>query len=103
MVHCGPNAFKETSFVGPWVQTTGLSIIGGCASSVSITRCIFYNILDDMHRNYRPVQINTWVDDCPQLHVGDIEFLKTRVPETAIAYAQKLKTKDLTSRVRLPL
>ena len=49
LVHCGPRAFKEKTFVGPWVQTTGLSIIAGCASSVSITRCVLYNILDDMH------------------------------------------------------
>ena len=89
LVHCGPRAFKEKSFVGPWVQTTGLSIIAGCASSVSITRCILYNILGDMRRNYRPAQINTWFDDCPQLHVGDKDFLKNHCPRNCDAFCSK--------------
>ena len=74
LVHCGPRAFKEKSFVGPWIQTTGLSIMSGCGSSVSTTRCILYNIMDDMHRNYRPIQINTCADDCPQIHVGEMDL-----------------------------
>ena len=59
LCHCGPRAFKERSVVGSWLQNTGLSIIAGCASSVSINRCILYNIVDDMRRRYRPIQINT--------------------------------------------
>ena len=48
-----------------------------------------------MHSNYRPVQINTQVDDCPQVHVGDKEFLKTHVPETAVAFARKRENQGL--------
>ena len=54
--HMGPRAFKERNFVGPWVQVTDLGIIAGCTSSVSITRCILYNILEDMHNTYRHIQ-----------------------------------------------
>ena len=43
-----------------------------------------------MHLNYRPIQINTWVDDCPQLHVGTDDFLRTHVTATAKAFAEEL-------------
>ena len=70
LVHVGPRAFKEKKFIGPWLQSTGLSIVAGCVSFVSITRCILYNVVSSMHINYRPIQINTFVDDCPQIHTG---------------------------------
>ena len=38
LCHCGPRAYKERAFVGPWLLVTGLSIIAGCGSLVSITR-----------------------------------------------------------------
>ena len=40
-----------------------------------------------MHRRYRPIQINTWVDDCPQVHVGLKDLLLEHVPEAAKAFA----------------
>ena len=83
LVHCGPRAFKEKSFVGPWVQTTGLSIIAGCASSVSITRCILYNILDYMHRaigQCRFINGLTIVPNCMWVtkNFSKVMFLKRR-------------------------
>ena len=30
LVHVGPRAFKEKNFIGPWLQSTGLSIVAGC-------------------------------------------------------------------------
>ena len=81
LVHCGPRAFKDKSFIGPWLQSTDLSTVAGCTSSVSITRCILYNVASEMHLTYRPIQINTWVDDCPQLHVGTEAFLASHAPK----------------------
>ena len=54
--HCGPRAFKERQFIGSWIQVTDLSIVAGCITSVSHTRNILYNILDEMHRAYQPVK-----------------------------------------------
>ena len=88
--HCGPRAFKERQFIGPWLQVTDLSIVAGCVSSVSHTRNLLYNILEDMHRAYQPVQITTWVDDCPQVHVGDLAILENHAPEAAIHFATLL-------------
>ena len=92
LVHCGPRAFKEKNFIGPWLQSTGLSIVAGCVSSVSITRCILYNVVSSMHINYRPIQINTFVDDCPQIHTGTEEFLSSHVPVAARAFATEMRS-----------
>ena len=89
LVHCGPRAFKDKSFIGPWLQSTGLNIVAGCTSSVSITRCILYNVVSEMDLNYPPIQTTTWVDDCPQLHVGPEAFLASRAPVAATAFAKK--------------
>ena len=43
-----------------------------------------------MRRRYRPIQINTWVDDCPQVHVGEKDFLLEHVPVAAAAFAGML-------------
>ncbi len=34
-----------------------------------------------------PIQINTWVDDCPQVHVGEMDLLLRHVPVAANAFA----------------
>ncbi len=91
LAHVGPRAFKEKSFIGPWLQSTGLSIVAGCVSSVSITRCILYNVVSSMHINYRPIQINTFVGDCPQIHTGTEEFLASHVPVAARAFASEMR------------
>ena len=49
-----------------------------------------YNILEEMHRAYQPLQITTWVDDCPQVHVGDLSILENHAPEAAIHFATLL-------------
>ena len=92
LAHVGPRAFKEKSFIGPWLQSTGLSIVAGCVSSVSITRCILYNVVSSMHLDYRPIQINTFVDDCPQIHTGTEEFLASHVPVAARAFASEMRS-----------
>ena len=92
LAHVGPRAFKEKSFIGPWLQSAGLSIVAGCVSSVSITRCILYNVVSSMHLNYRPIQINTFVDDCPQIHTGTEEFLAYHVHVAARAFATEMRS-----------
>ena len=94
--HCGPRAFKERQFVGPWMQVTDLSIVAGCVTSVSHTRNLLYNILEEMHRAYQPVQITTWVDDCPQVHVGDLSILENHAPEAAIHFATLLSKRGFS-------
>ena len=92
LVHVGPRAFKEKNFIGPWLQSTGLSIVAGCVSSVSITRCILYNVVSSMHINYRPIQINTFVDDCPQIHTGTNKNMSSHVPVAASAFATEMRS-----------
>ena len=92
LAHVGPRAFKEQSFIGPWLQSTGLSIIAGCVSSASITRCVLYNVVSAMHLNYRPIQLNTFVDDCPQMQTGTEAFLASHVPVAAGTFASEMRS-----------
>ena len=94
--HCGPRAFKERQFIGSWIQVTDLSIIAGCLTSVSHTRNLLYNILEEMHKSYQPVEIKTWVDDCPQVHVGDTSILEDHAPKAAIHFATLLGKRGFT-------
>ena len=74
-VHMGPRAFKEGKYISPWLESSGCSILAGCVTSVSLTRALLYDVLDDMHRTCSPITMRTWVDDCFQLHTGPRDFV----------------------------
>ena len=74
-VHMGPRAFKEGNYISPWFESSGCSILAGCVTSVSLTRALLYDVLDDMHRSFSPITMRTWVDDCFQLHTGPRDFI----------------------------
>jgi len=48
-----------------------------------------------MHAEYMPIEIKSFVDDCPQLHTGKAQFLVQHVPKAAVAFAQKLRARNL--------
>ena len=50
-VHMGPRAFKEGKYISSWMESSGCSILAGCITSVSLTRALLYDVLDDMHRS----------------------------------------------------
>ena len=85
-VHMGPRAFKEGKYISPWIESSGLSILAGCVTSVSLTRALLYDLLDSMHRNCRPVTIRTWVDDCFQLHTGPATFVVEHAFKAAMLF-----------------
>ena len=84
-VHLGPRAFKEGKYVSSWMESSGRSILAGCVTSVSLTRALLYEVLDDMHRSCSPITLRTWVDDCFQLHTGPRAF----VAEHALVSARR--------------
>ena len=94
-VHMGPRAFKEGKFISPWVESSGLSILAGCVTSVSLTRALLYDVLDDMHRSCSPITLRTWVDDCFQLHTGPKAFVLEHALSAAQKFAQLIADKGL--------
>ena len=94
-VHMGPRAFKEGKFISTWVESSGLSILAGCITSVSLTRALLYDILDDMHRSCSPVTLRTWVDDCFQLHTGPKAFVLEHAFSAAQKFAQLVADRGL--------
>ena len=95
-VHMGPRSFKEGRFISPWVEPSGLSILAGCMTSVSLTRTLLYDMLDEVLRSCRPVTLRTWVDDMFQLHTGPKEFVVQHALTTALRFAELVRSKRLT-------
>ena len=91
--HMGPRAFKEGKFISSWFLPSGLSILAGCLTSVSLTGALLYDTLDHMHRQFRPIQIKSWVDDLFQLHAGPKEFIVPHAHAAAIALVRMLQAK----------
>ena len=74
-----------------------------CLTSVSHTRNLLYNILDEMHRSYERVEVNSWVDDCPHVHVGDEEVLQKHAPEVAKAFVARLRLRGFSISLKSTL
>jgi len=72
-VHNAIRAFKEGPYISQFVLPNGSSILAGCARSVSFSRAALYEVLESMHRDYRPCDIKSYVDyvdDLPQVKVS---------------------------------
>ena len=94
-VHMGPRAFKEGKFISSWVESSGRSILAGCMTSVSLTRALLYDILDNMHRSCSPITLRTWVVDCLQLHTGPKAFVLEHAFGAAQKFAQLIADRGL--------
>ena len=100
-VHTAARAFKEGPYVSQFVQPTGTSILAGCGRSISFTRAALYEVLDSMHRGYKPCQIKTYVDDIPQMHTGPADIISDRTVFQAAAIVQKLEAEGLPSHLKV--
>ena len=85
-VHTASRAFKEGPYVSHFIRPTGNSILAGCRRSIQFTRNALYNTLDEMHRQYRPCSITTFVDDLAQTFTGPLEVVR----ESAIVQGRHL-------------
>eukprot|EP00959_Pyramimonas_sp_CCMP1952_P393069 8236040-Pyramimonas_sp.AAC.1 len=45
-------------------------ILAGCNQSVDGARVGLFEMLQDLHDSFRPLQLDTWADDCSQRVVG---------------------------------
>ena len=95
-VHAGARAFKEGPYISDFVQPAGVSILAGCGRSVSFTRAALYDVLESMHRDYRPCHIQTFVDDIPQMHMGPEDVIIDQAIEQSIALSAKLQAEGFT-------
>ena len=66
-VHLGPRAFKEGRYTSGWCESSGTSLLAGCLTSCALTKPLLYDMLDSLHRDYRPITIKTWIDDMFQM------------------------------------
>jgi hypothetical protein len=90
-VHTAARAFKEGPYISQFIQPTGVSILAGCGGSVSFARAALYEVLEGMHRDYMPCNIQSFVDDLPQVHMGPEEIILEQAIELATALASRLR------------
>ncbi|CAE8616817.1 unnamed protein product, partial [Polarella glacialis] len=62
-VHRGVRYITAEECVSMPITVTNRSILAGCAQSVAWTRCFLHDLLGQLHATYKPVSIQSWVDD----------------------------------------
>ena len=87
LVHSSARVISANSCISDFVVPER-SILAGCTQSIAWTRLFLFELLDYLHRAYRPTTIQSWVDDLSQRTQGP-ESLVTRMAEAcAVELAQ---------------
>ena len=95
MVHRGDRYLTFAGCVSKPIPIKGKSILAGCPQSVAWTRCLLHDILDHMHAAYRPVSIQSWVDDLAQRVQGSPKVVLEKTVSVCLELARQLKHKRL--------
>jgi hypothetical protein len=53
------------------------SLIAGCGQAVDYSRLALWEVLEDLHRRYRPLELSSWVDDLGHQEIGHIVGYKS--------------------------
>jgi hypothetical protein len=84
LVHTSARTIKQRKCYSK-IVIPDRSIIAGCLQSVAWTRLYLYDILQEVHNDYKPVQVKTFVDDLSQFMfgtTGQVVDLMTRCAKT---------------------
>ena len=69
-VHSADRVLVSDGCCSEPIGIEGRSIIAGCMQSTTLTKALLHDMLDHLHRRYRPVSIQSYVDDLAQRHQG---------------------------------
>ena len=69
------------------------SIVAGCTRSVCWSRCLLYQVLDDLHKNYRPLEVQSWVDDLAARVSHTREIAIAKAVEGSVALVEGLRAR----------
>ena len=92
VMHMAPKVLRHKgAYSLPVLASKGILV--GCMQSVTWTRVFLWEMLDFAHKQFKPVKIESWVDDLVLLAIGS----STQVPRLA-ADASLYVTKELARR-----
>ena len=74
-VHTGNRYIISDGCVSEPIPMRGKSILAGCMQSVAWTRFFLHDLLEHVHRAYRPISVQSWVDDLAQRIQGAQEIV----------------------------
>ena len=80
-----------------------ISITAGCGHSVNLSRFHLFEVLDHVHRAWRPTEVSSWVDDLAQQTFGSPGMLLRHVPEVAIDIKERLQQVGIKISVKTAL
>ena len=87
LVHMAARVLTDAAGISQVVVPT-CSILAGCVQSVCWTRLLLYDLLEELHAAYRPVQIRSWVDDLAQWMVGSTKAVVQQMSSCGVALAE---------------
>jgi hypothetical protein len=67
------------------------SLFAGCGQSIDYSRLALWRILEAVHAQYRPRELETWVDDLHHLEIGHMEQVIERITTISVGLAQGLR------------
>ncbi len=67
------------------------SLIAGCGQSIDFSRLALWRILENMHGDYMPKQLETWVDDLHHLELGHATMVAEQLLRVSLGLAGELR------------
>ncbi len=68
------------------------SLAAGCGQAVDYSRLALWEVLEDLHLRYRPLQLSSWVDDLGHQEVGHERVATTRAISVAVDLVRGLRS-----------
>jgi hypothetical protein len=89
-MHRAPRRLRASGAVSD-IITPGRSLLAGCSQSVDIAKLALWDILETAHANFRPLVLESWVDDLSQRHVGKAEVISPQAARASEGLGQLLR------------
>jgi hypothetical protein len=92
LVHLAARSISTSGCLSEWLQPR-ISLLAGCMQSIAWSRCFLYDILQEAHDNYRPLTVQSWVDDLAQQAFGERRVVRNVMVKGAVHIVRGLQRK----------
>ncbi len=90
MMHTAPRRVATEGAVSSRMWPTR-SLFAGCGQSIDYSRLALWRILETVRDQYKPRELETWVDDLHHLELGHLEQVVERVTKISVGLADGLR------------
>ena len=90
MMHMAPRRVSTDGVISERLWPTR-SLIAGCGQSIDFGRLALWRVLERIHLEYLPKQLETWVDDLHHLERGRAEYVEAQLLHVSTGLAGALQ------------